>query len=57
MNTDELKRLAELIKTADHGCYNCVHNMFEEAQSVFPEHREEINDLLKYWLEHESRNY
>ena len=37
MTNDEISRLAQLLGYADNACPNCVHDLVEHANRLFPE--------------------
>jgi predicted fused transcriptional regulator/phosphomethylpyrimidine kinase len=56
MTKEEVKKCFEVLKTADGGCSSCVPEIIKEFVSAFPEHKEDIKELLVletgYPLEH-----
>lgn len=61
MNTQELKKIGDVLCTADGGCGSCVKDIFLEFCKAFPEHTEEMmqiyseGDFNAYWSVDELR--
>jgi len=62
MTHEELIKIARVLETADGGCQPCVHSLYEEMVTSFPEFENELQGLYKkyiqeYWDDSWEREY
>jgi hypothetical protein len=49
MNESEMRKICEVLKTADGGCGECVTELFSELKKAFPWWKKFVTQIYEEW--------